>query len=559
MEGNSTVASNGGLAKESSELISNSIPADVAAPVSGVAEGIGVGAETTTPATEEVLTAGVSTGGDAAGGGNGAVITAKLKQVKTKVTERPGKDGAPSSWLVGVGSAQVKVYCTPHGTRQLYTISFWVDGKRVRQVFPTVGKAIAEAKEAGKRLNTGEVSVARFSSADWAAFERARELLGPTGVALETAAAEYASAFSKLRGRASLDAVVEFYLKRHPIDMQVKRVAEVVTECLEAKRQDRLSARYVRQFGYDLDQFAKRFKGYIGEISGAVIDAWLRSLEVSPRTRNNLRTSVGTLFSFAKAKRYVEKDHDELDAVGLAKESEGEIGIFRPAELQAMLAVARPELMPFLVLSAFAGIRHAEIQRLDWQDIRMKAGIIEIRAAKAKTASRRTVPIVPTLKRWLKVLENDHEASGPVCEFGNLTEQFEILVDAVNKARGPGGRPPGARPPGGRRPGERPARAGGRSSVASDQVGPGAFKWQHNGLRHSFISYRVATVSNVAQVALEAGNSPAIIFRNYRELVTPQDAKAWFAVTADSIKALREKAEKERRAKIVAHPALVAA
>jgi hypothetical protein len=56
-------------------------------------------------------------------------------------------------------------------------------------------------------------------------------------------------------------------------------------------------------------------------------------------------------------------------------------------------------------------------------------------------------------------------------------------------------------------------------------------EWKHNGLRHSFISYRVALVKNVNQVALEAGNSPQVIFSNYRELVTPQDAKAWFAIT----------------------------
>ncbi|HLH53413.1 MAG TPA: site-specific integrase, partial [Verrucomicrobiae bacterium] len=445
MEGNSTVDGNRGPAKkgsERSEFISNPACKEVVVQVTGMTTARDVGGVTGTATADQVLTEGVSADGGAVGAGNGGIVTAKLKQVKTKVTERPGKDGGPSSWLVGVGSAQVKVYCTPHMGRELYTISFWVDGKRVRRVFPTVEKAIAEAKEAGKRLNSGEVSVAQFSSADWAAFARARELLRPSGVALETAAAEYASAFSKLKGRASLDAAVEFYLRRHPIDMQVKRVAEVVSECLEAKRQDRLSARYVRQFSYDLAQFSKRFRGFIGDVSGSAIDAWLRSLDVSPRTRNNLRTSVGTLFSFAKAKRYVDKDHDELDAVGLAKESEGEIGIFRPAELQEMLAVARPELMPFLVLSAFAGIRHAEIQRLDWQDIRMKAGIIEIRAAKAKTASRRTVPIVPTLKKWLKVLADRRHAdgsfrtgtieSGPVCEFGNLTEQFEILVNAVN-------------------------------------------------------------------------------------------------------------------------------
>ena len=31
-----------------------------------------------------------------------------------------------------------------------------------------------------------------------------------------------------------------------------------------------------------------------------------------------------------------------------------------------------------------------------------------------------------------------------------------------------------------------------------------------------------------AQVALEAGNTPTIIFRSYRELVTPRQAEEWF-------------------------------
>jgi hypothetical protein len=56
------------------------------------------------------------------------------------------------------------------------------------------------------------------------------------------------------------------------------------------------------------------------------------------------------------------------------------------------------------------------------------------------------------------------------------------------------------------------------------------FAWKHNALRHSFISYRVADIQNVAQVALEAGNSPQMIFKHYRELVRSADAKAWFSI-----------------------------
>jgi hypothetical protein len=37
-------------------------------------------------------------------------------------------------------------------------------------------------------------------------------------------------------------------------------------------------------------------------------------------------------------------------------------------------------------------------------------------------------------------------------------------------------------------------------------------------------------VKNAAQVSLEAGNSPAIIFRHYRELVTEEAAREWFGI-----------------------------
>lgn len=57
--------------------------------------------------------------------------------------------------------------------------------------------------------------------------------------------------------------------------------------------------------------------------------------------------------------------------------------------------------------------------------------------------------------------------------------------------------------------------------------------WKHNALRHSFISYRVADIENVAQVALEAGNSPQMIFKHYRELVRPVDAKMWFSIAPE--------------------------
>jgi len=52
----------------------------------------------------------------------------------------------------------------------------------------------------------------------------------------------------------------------------------------------------------------------------------------------------------------------------------------------------------------------------------------------------------------------------------------------------------------------------------------------HNCLRHSYASYRLATTNNVNQLADEMGNSREIIYRNYRQLVTPAEGHQWFAV-----------------------------
>ena len=85
------------------------------------------------------------------------------------------------------------------------------------------------------------------------------------------------------------------------------------------------------------------------------------------------------------------------------------------------------------------------------------------------------------------------------------------------------------------------------------------FAWKNNGLRHSFISYRLAAVQNTAQVALEAGNSPQMIFQHYRELVRPMDAEKWFAVTPASAEAAKAARQSGAESNIVKLPGVKAA
>jgi hypothetical protein len=110
--------------------------------------------------------------------------------------------------------------------------------------------------------------------------------------------------------------------------------------------------------------------------------------------------------------------------------------------------------------------------------------IIMLRADQAKTASRRIVPISDNMAAWLLPLSR----SGKVI----TNRKIPIVTTALSKKLG--------------------------------------IAWPHNGLRHSYISYRLAVAKDAAKVALEAGNSPDIIFKHYRELVTEQEANEWFSI-----------------------------
>ena len=405
-----------------------------------------------------------------------------------------------TKWVVGRGSASVKIYLTPHGGKKYYTLSYWLDGKRKRQVFSTLPAAKNEAAIKAIAFTNGDLGAAKMTNADSAAYARAVALLQPVGAPLELAASEYASAVKRL-GAVSLSQAVDFYLKRHPANLVPKMVKEVAEEMIQLKRADQLSERYVQELNYAMRKFTGRFHGRLGDVRGTDVDAWLRSLNVGPRTRNNLRNSVQALFNFGITRKYLPKDHDEIDSVPKAKDRGGEIEIFTPDEMVELLAVASPRHVPFLAISAFAGVRHAELQRLDWANLKRQAGIIEIKAGAAKTASRRVIPILPNLAKWL---EPHWREIGPVCEYVNMVSEIGDLTRRVNTER---------------------------KKKAADAP---EFKWKHNALRHSFISYRVAETQDVAKVSLEAGNSPQIIFKNYRELVQPKEAKAWFAINPKS-------------------------
>ena len=202
------------------------------------------------------------------------------------------------------GSVTVKIYKTPTRGYDAFTVCHYQDGKRKRTLFGDLETARTQAASIATRLGNTDADVLTLTSADTAAYRRARAVLDPLQIPIEAAAAELAEAAKRLQG-VSLLRAVEFYVQRHPINTTPQSTPDVVEELLKLKSKDGLSAEYLRQLGMALRLFARQFTGPIGEVRGAAIDEWVRSLGWAPRTRNNMRNSLQTLFNFARARRYV--------------------------------------------------------------------------------------------------------------------------------------------------------------------------------------------------------------------------------------------------------------
>jgi hypothetical protein len=70
-----------------------------------------------------------------------------------------------------------------------------------------------------------------------------------------------------------------------------------------------------------------------------------------------------------------------------------------------------------------------------------------------------------------------------------------------------------------------------RRSGADVHTAAGLKNWPKNSLRHCFASRRIAKYENAKQFALIFGHRGTdLVFSNYRELVTPEEAECYFTI-----------------------------
>ena len=265
-------------------------------------------------------------------------------------------------------------------------------------------------------------------------------------------------------------------------------VEQLAEEVLEAKRKDGRSIDYIADLKLRLRRFCRDFGSRgIAEITVEELDNWLRALPGSPKSRANYRANIGVLFSYATRRRML--DSNPILHTAKPKLPDNPPEIFSVDELASLLHTAlsnAPDVVPMLVIGAFAGLREAEIQRLDSSEVDLVRGFIEVKGSKAKSARRRIVQIQPNLAAWLRPYSGIKGRLVPV----GARRKLEHVRKAAELAH-----------------------------------------WPTNGLRHSFASYRLAATHDAPRVAAELGHtSPQMLYSTYRELVMPEEAQRYWQI-----------------------------
>ena len=388
-----------------------------------------------------------------------------------------------------MGSVAVKIYRSETRGRPLFTVAYRdTNNRRVKRSFADLNEARSEAHAAAAKIQNGQIDVLELNSRDRIAYQHALAVLKLTGQPVDSVAEQYAEAFKLLNGTGSIVEAARFFQKHHSTTFARRSGPEIYQEFLDAKKVDNASLRYLHDIQSRLGRFAKHFAGDISHITTRELEEWIAALGCGPVARNSTRALVITLFNFARQRGYLPKNQPtEADAVAIAKEPPAQIGIFTPAQMIKLLEKAGPQIVPYLAIGGFSGLRHAELMRLDWREIKLREGHIEVTAEKAKTAQRRIVPIQDNLAKWLR--------------------PYALTEGKVFAGHG--------------------SRFLGKVTKVSRECG---IDWPQNALRHSFASYRLAKCKSAAEVALEMGNSPRIVFQHYREIVTAGESEEWWRI-----------------------------
>ena len=364
-----------------------------------------------------------------------------------------------------------------------WQLDYRLDGKRVRKQVATAEereKMLGELKLKMKNLAEAQLHEARHGGA--VALTRLTET---TRIAILNAWQKIEAAGGKPD---DLSLAVERYVASVLNVRQSMTLAAAVTAYAESRPSRR--ERTVMDIQWRLKRFTDHFgaETSLADIEGAAVEAWLRdTLGAKARSFNLYRQHLRGMFKFAVAKKWILVSPVE-DIAADTEEHDVPVTL-SPAEVKRLLSKAvekYPELVPYLVLGVFAGLRpERELGCLKWSAVDLENARLTVTSESSKHRRARNVPLSDNALAWLRRFAPTHSA--------------DTVFSSRRKMRG--------------------------------LLKAAGVTWGQDILRHSYGSYLLAQCEDMAIVAARMGNSPEMVKTHYNSARNAKEAAAFWAIT----------------------------
>jgi integrase len=350
----------------------------------------------------------------------------------------------------------------------VWTIDVRVAGERIFRRFPTA--QVAEDFAADLRSQRQREGEAAFS----------------IPAALRVEAVKCMDMLIPFPG-ATLTHAVTHYVNKVLRFREAPTVGTAIQQLLEEKAKGNRRARTLENLRSRWGAFARRFgKEKFGEITEPALSKWLDSVSTSPTNRHNYRRATMQLYRAAVRKHWCDSNlmGDATDRVQLDEKPAGVLTVEQCARL--LEHADEFGMTGYAVVSLYCGLRREESERLQWDAVKLSERIITVGADVAKLRRQRHVTITDAAALWLAVIA---KKAGPVVDPENFRKRFDLWRKA--------------------------------SAIR---------RWPNNALRHTFGSIHLATFKDEVRTAHEMGNSPDMVHRHYKALVTVAGAAKYWSL-----------------------------
>lgn len=449
-----------------------------------------------------------------------------------KVKGVPNRGKKSKTIVLTKGLASVKIeYEKPRDGRKSWRVTWFEGGQECTEMHATYDDAYTAAEAKLNQLADGQRTLTRQELKDLWAFklqvEQFNQRLAASNRTLEQVVSDAIAAAETLPGWTSSQ-MAQFILESHGVKnpMLVEEVITKFVAYLDSGYKKKYSTGYKDLAELAFSRFAAAFsRRYFHSIDEQELLEFITNYRVVPqkredkaragadglvpassKTKNSLHSLINLLFDHAQKilgalPRRLETAMAMLTAPSYQVPTPE---IYTFSEIVRLYSIMPDlECVLFISLQLFAGLRPCECLRMHRKDIKRDAnGQLsfifvrqEVGKQSPKTGRRkirtRKAPITPPLAALLNRVELPE---GRVFH----SEDIDRRVRDIAQAR--------------------------------------AFSWKYDGLRHSFISYRLADVQDRNKVAFEAGHGVDVQIEHYEGLIEdPLDvAKVWaFPIPTD--------------------------